>query len=93
MPRVNRKLELTFSRAEIESILADRARDLMLKRPDVKKVELETVADVEGQAIVTLYVREEDVEMPMGKFHTQKYTRRSFPTVSEKETVPGRGVR
>lgn len=41
MPKIHRKLEVTFSKAEIQAILAERARALVLTRKDVKRVELD----------------------------------------------------
>jgi hypothetical protein len=56
MPTINRKLQVTFSKAEIQAILAERARALVLTRKDVKRIELEQVAHVEGEAIVTMVI-------------------------------------
>jgi len=56
MPEVYRKLEVHFSKAEIQAILAERARSLVLTRKDVKCVELEIVKHVEGEAVVTLTI-------------------------------------
>jgi len=56
MPEVYRKLEVHFSKAEIQAILAERARVLVLTRKDVKRVELEIVKHVEGEAVVTLTI-------------------------------------
>ncbi|MBN9007158.1 MAG: hypothetical protein J0H40_17305 [Rhizobiales bacterium] len=56
MPEVHRKLEVTFSKAEIQAILAEKARALVLKRRDVNRVELKQVQHVEGEAVVTLVI-------------------------------------
>jgi hypothetical protein len=61
MPEVHRKLTVTFSKAEIQAILAERARALVLTRKDVKRIELETVAHVEGEAIVTLLIGNKEI--------------------------------
>jgi hypothetical protein len=60
MPTVCRKLQVTFSKAEIQAILAERAKALVLTRKNVKRIELETVAHVEGEAIVTLVIGEKE---------------------------------
>ena len=62
MPEVNRKLQVTFSKAEIQAILSERARALVLTRKDIKRVELETVAHVEGGATVTLLIGTKEVK-------------------------------
>lgn len=64
MPEVHRKLQVTFSKAEIQAILAERARALVLTRKDVKRkrIELETVAHVEGEAIVTLLIGDKEIK-------------------------------
>jgi hypothetical protein len=62
MPEVYRKLEVVFSKAEIQAILSERARALVLTRKDVKRVELETVAHVEGEATVTLLIGEKEIK-------------------------------
>jgi len=62
MPEIYRKLEVHFSKAEIQAILAERARALVLTRADVKRLELETVAHVEGEAIVTLLIGTKEIK-------------------------------
>jgi hypothetical protein len=65
MPEFYRKLQVTFSKAEIQVILAARARSLVLTRKDVKCVELEQVQHVEGEATVTLLIGNKPVAVPM----------------------------
>lgn len=62
VPEVHRKLQVTFSKAEIQAILSERARALVITRKDVKRVELETVAHVEGEAIVTLLIGTKEIK-------------------------------
>jgi hypothetical protein len=61
MPEVYRKFDVVFSKDEIKAILSERVRALVLTRKDVKRVELETVAHVEGEAIVTLLIGHKDI--------------------------------
>jgi hypothetical protein len=61
MPEIYRKLEVHFSKAEIQAILAKRARALVTRK-DVKCVELEIVKHVEGEAIVTLTIGHEEIK-------------------------------
>jgi hypothetical protein len=63
MPEIYRKLEVHFSPDEIRAILAERARALVLTPKDVKRVELETVAHVEGEAIVTLLIGTKEIKL------------------------------
>jgi hypothetical protein len=56
MPEVYRKLEVHFSKAEIQAILAERAREIVLSRKENKRVEMEVVKHVEGEAIVVLTI-------------------------------------
>ena len=56
MPEVYRKFAVVFAKREIEAILSERARALVLTRKDGTRVELETVAHVEGSATVTLSI-------------------------------------
>ena len=62
MPEVYRKFEVAFSKAEIQAILSERARTLVLTRKDIKRVELETVAHVEGGATVTLLIGSKEIK-------------------------------
>ena len=62
MPEVYRKLQVHFHPDEIRAILAERARALVLTRKDVKRVELEQVQHVEGEAIVTLLIGNEKIK-------------------------------
>jgi hypothetical protein len=62
MPEVYRKFAVVFAKAEIEAILSERARALVLTRKDVKRVELETVAHVEGSATVTLSIGTKEIK-------------------------------
>lgn len=41
---------VTFSKAEIQEILAERARAVVLTRKEIKRIELEKVCHVEGEA-------------------------------------------
>ncbi|WLA74192.1 hypothetical protein QIH77_02850 [Bradyrhizobium diazoefficiens] len=61
VPEIHRKLEVQFSKAEIEAILAERSRALVLSRRDVKRIELEQVQHVEGEAVVTLVIGNKEV--------------------------------
>jgi hypothetical protein len=54
MPEIYRKFDVHFSKAEIEAILSERARKLVLSRPEAKHVDVERVCHVEGEAIVTI---------------------------------------
>lgn len=54
MVEVYRKLEVHFSKAEIQLMLADRAQEIVLSRKKNKGAELLTVKHVEGEAIVVL---------------------------------------
>jgi hypothetical protein len=56
MPEIYRKLEVHFSKAEIQSILAKHARATVLSRKENKHVEMEIVKHVEGEAIVVLTI-------------------------------------
>ena len=62
MPEVYRKFDVVFSKDEIKAILAERARRLVLERKDVKRVEIETVSHVEGEAIVTLLIGNKEIK-------------------------------
>jgi hypothetical protein len=62
MPEIHRKLQVTFSKAEIQAILIERARALVLTRKDVKRVELDMVEHVEGEATVTLLIGEKEIK-------------------------------
>jgi hypothetical protein len=62
MPEVFRKFAVVFAKAEIEAILSERARALVLTRKDVKRVELDTVAHVEGAATVTLLIGDKEIK-------------------------------
>jgi hypothetical protein len=62
MPEIYRKLAVVFAKAEIEELLAERARALVLTRKDLKRVELETVAHVEGAATVTLLIGDKEIK-------------------------------
>lgn len=65
MPEIHRKLQVTFSKAEIKAILAEKARALVLDRKDGKRVELDMVEHVEGEATVTLIIGNKTVAVPM----------------------------
>jgi hypothetical protein len=60
MPEIHRKLMVTFSKAEIQEILTERAKALVLTRKDAKRYDGDTVSHVEGEAVVTMWVREKD---------------------------------
>ena len=62
MPEVYRKLQIHFSAAEIKAILSERARTLILTRKDVKRIELEQVEHVEGEAVVTLLIADKEIK-------------------------------
>jgi hypothetical protein len=62
MPEIYRKFAIAFAKAEIEAILSERARALVLTRKDIKRVELETVAHVEGGATVTLLIGTKEIK-------------------------------
>jgi hypothetical protein len=64
MPEVYRKCKfaVAFAKREIEAILSERARALVLRRKDVKRVELQTVAHVEGSATVTLLIGNREIK-------------------------------
>ncbi|GLH79720.1 hypothetical protein SSBR45G_46290 [Bradyrhizobium sp. SSBR45G] len=63
MTQVYRKLEVTFSKAEIEEILRERARKIA--RQEGVKVDEVRVAHVEGEAVVTLITWPDDVRRDM----------------------------
>jgi hypothetical protein len=56
MPEIYRKFDVHFSREEIKAILSERAKAMVLSRKDIKRVELDVVQHVEGEAIVTLII-------------------------------------
>jgi hypothetical protein len=62
MPEVYRKLQVHFSKDEIKAILAERASRLVLSSNEVKRVELEMVEHVEGEAVVTLLIGNKKVK-------------------------------
>jgi hypothetical protein len=63
MPEIYRKFEVHFHNDEIRAILAERARAIVLSRKDIKRVEMERVAHVEGEAIVTLLIGNKDIKV------------------------------
>jgi hypothetical protein len=56
MPEVYRAFEVHFAKAEIEEILRERAKAVVLSRKDAEKLDVATVRHVEGEAIVTLII-------------------------------------
>lgn len=54
MPEVYRAFQVHFAKAEIEEILRERAKDLVLTRKEYEKHNVATVRHVEGEAIVNL---------------------------------------
>jgi hypothetical protein len=57
---VHRKLEISFSRCEIQQMLIKRARALVLSRKNRKRYDGASVAHVEGEGVVTIWIREKD---------------------------------
>ncbi|OSJ32566.1 hypothetical protein BSZ19_18625 [Bradyrhizobium japonicum] len=56
MPEVYRAFQVHFAKAEIEEILRERAKALVLTRKDQEKLDVATVRHVEGEAIVNLII-------------------------------------
>lgn len=54
MPEVYRAIQIHFAKAEIEEILRERAKALVLTRKDHEKLDVATVRHVEGEAVVHL---------------------------------------
>lgn len=64
MVEVVRQLRVEFSKDEIQGILAERAKALVLDSKEIACVELEQTLDVEGSATVVLIVGNKPVDVP-----------------------------
>ncbi|PDT86075.1 hypothetical protein CO669_29985 [Bradyrhizobium sp. Y36] len=56
MPEVYRAFQVHFAKAEIEELLRERAKALVLTRKDSEKLDVATVRHVEGEAVVTMII-------------------------------------